>query len=120
MKVQQSNRRVTTQNPLDVVDVTDVVIEAVTKSGIDEGRVELFSRSSSARILVNERESGLLADIKAAVRRAGSDGRYRVGASWVAVPVHAGRVRLGTWQRVMILDLGGPSPHELVVNVVAD
>jgi secondary thiamine-phosphate synthase enzyme len=42
-----------------------------------------------------------------------------IGTS-VTVPVEKGRLVLGTWQRVVLIELDGPRDREIVVGVTAD
>ena len=35
----------------------------------------------------------------------------------VSIPVHDGRLVLGTWQRVILIDLDGPRQRDLYVSV---
>ncbi len=119
--VTQTRPQVRAGGQRDLVDVTDDVVRAVAKSGVSEGRVEVFSPGPSTPIVVNERESGLVVDIRNAVDRAAAAPHgYDPGSTWVALPIAGGRLRLGMWQRVMMLELGEPQTRELVVNVVCD
>lgn len=121
MMVAQTRRQVRAREAGGLVDLTHGVASTVAASGIVRGRVELFSPARAARIIVNERESGLLLDIKNAIERARDSAHdYDVGTSWVAVPVAEGRLQLGTWQRVMVLESEEPQARELIVNVLGE
>lgn len=106
------------------MDLTDDVQTAVARSGIRAGRVTVFSPGADCPIIVNERESGLLQDIRGAVgrvRAAEANGRSpAVGAASVVLPVVDGRVRLGTWQRILLFELGRPGDRSAFVQVVGE
>ena len=83
-------------------------------------------------VYVNENEAGLVQDMLALIDRL-SEGEWRhdriddnagahlaaslIGNS-VCVPVQAGRMVLGTWQRVMLVELDGPRRRTVHVTVV--
>jgi secondary thiamine-phosphate synthase enzyme len=115
-------RAVTSEAP-DFVDLTDDIQNAVSSSAITHGRVTVFAPDAACAILINERESGLLQDIKGALARlsARSDnGKAVVGSSSVVVPVVDGKVSLGTWQRVLLVELGAPSERNVAIQIVGE
>ena len=112
----------TTTAAPDFVDVTDAIIEAVETSGVNHGRATVFAADDSCAIMVNERESGLLSDIKKTIERlAGSNGsRSVVGSSSVVLPVVDGKLRLGTWQRVLLVEFDQASERSLDIHVIGE
>ena len=106
----------------DFVDVTDEIIAAVESSGINHGRATVFTADESCSIMVNERESGLLSDIKKTIERlAGSNGsRSVVGSSSVVMPVVDGKLHLGTWQRVLLVELDQASERSLDIHIIGE
>lgn len=112
----------TTSAPPDFVDLTDDIVAAVERYAIVQGRVTVFSPDERCTILVNERESGLLQDIKGVLSRMsnGSRGDALVGSSSVVLPVVDGELKLGTWQRVLLVELGRPSRRTVSVQIVGE
>jgi thiamine phosphate synthase YjbQ (UPF0047 family) len=113
---------VTTAAP-DFVDITDEVEAALARSGIREGQVTLFSPHDECSLLVQERESGLLLDIERTLARLGASGappRALIGSPSVVLPAAMGRLRLGAWQRVMLVELTEPSARSVLVHVVGE
>jgi secondary thiamine-phosphate synthase enzyme len=112
----------TTVDVYDFVDITDEVQGAVTASGITGGRATVFSPADSCPLLLNERESGLLKDIRRAVDRVTDHGKLQapttIGTKSVVLPVVDGRLRLGTWQRLLLFELEKASDREILVQVV--
>ena len=106
------------------VDLTDDIQRAVIASGISDGQVTILSPHTTCAIVVNERESGLLEDIKRTIRRLNSNGAGRdagsVGATSVVLPAVDGELRLGTWQRVLLVELGEPSERSVVIHIVGE
>ena len=93
------------------IDITLDVEAALSGSGVRDGQVTVFSPRSTCPLVVNELETGLLKDILDAVGRAAGAGADRpvglVGSSSVVLPAVDGRLRLGTWQRILLVELDG-------------
>ena len=112
-----------TSAPPDFVDLTDEIVAALERSAIAHGRVTVFSPDERCAILVNERESGLLQDLKGALSRMSNGsgaGDALVGSSSVVLPVVEGELKLGTWQRVLLVELGQPSRRAVSVQIVGE
>ena len=75
MVTHKASRTCMTKERFDFVDITDDVQDAVTETGISTGRATVFSPTDTCPIVVNERESGLLKDIRRAVDRVMENGR---------------------------------------------
>jgi secondary thiamine-phosphate synthase enzyme len=115
--------RIKTKGNCDVVNLTEVVIEALVGSGIKDGTITLFNVGSTAGITTTEYEPGLVNyDIAAAFEKiAPENARYEHEETWhddnghshvrasllgpsLSVPVVAGRLTLGTWQQIILVD----------------
>jgi len=125
--------RVETEERTQVVDVTERVAEAVPDDAT--GLCTVFVRHTTAGVLLQEAESGLVADIEEFVTDlAPSDGDYRhdriddnadahlratvLGES-VSVPVEEGELSLGTWQSVLFVECDGPRTRNVDVVVTS-
>lgn len=125
---------VATAHATELVDITSDLHDAVAESGIQEGVCSVFCLHTTASVIVNENEPGLKQDFESVVRDLLPQGRYRhdcvdnnarshltagiVGCS-IMIPVHRGRLVLGTWQSVFFVELDGPRPRRSVaVQVV--
>jgi secondary thiamine-phosphate synthase enzyme len=108
----------------DFVDITDEVQEAIAGAGIEGGRATVFSPSDLCPLLVNERESGLLKDIRRAVDRVTEHGKLQapstIGSKSVVFPIVEGRLRLGTWQRILLFELEQPSDRKVLIQIVGE
>lgn len=103
------------------VDITDDVAGALESSGIKDGQVTIFCPDDGCAILVNEFETGLLADLKRAIERSKSFWpRAAIGVRSVVVPASSGRLALGTWQRLLLVELEGPGSREVVIQVLGE
>ncbi|MDQ3940632.1 MAG: YjbQ family protein [Actinomycetota bacterium] len=105
------------------IDLTDEIQAAIDRSPVAEGRITVFSPSDGCAILVNERETGLLQDIKAAIARLnGGRGRGHslVGSASVVLPVSNGKLQLGQWQRVLLVELAEPTERTVSIQIVGE
>ena len=106
-----------------VVDLTEQVQRAVAESGVTTGQAALLVHGSTAALTTVEYEPGLVNhDVAAALERiAPRDGRYVHEETWhddnghshvraslvgpsLALPIVRGRVPLGTWQQIVLID----------------
>lgn len=119
----------------EILDITDEVAAKVAAMGLNDGLACVSVAHCTCAIYVNENESGLVADTLRLVEEMTRRGDWRhdriddnaaahlaasiIGSS-VCLPVAGGRVELGTWQRIMLLELDGPRRRRVTVQVVAD
>jgi secondary thiamine-phosphate synthase enzyme len=136
--VHSGELHLSTQGDADVVDITGEVQQVVTNGPVDDGLVTAFVRGSTAAITTMEFEPGGVADLRALLDRlvpvAGDYEHNRlnhdtnshahqraslVGAS-EQVPVAGGRLALGTWQQLVLIDFDDrPRERTVVVQVVS-
>ena len=122
MMITTVTEQLRTQGRDDCVDITDAVQQAVGRAKIRQGLATVFVTGSTAGVTTIEYEPGLVKDLKDAVRRlfpeslryahhesAGDDNGFShlraafIGPS-LSVPVVDGRLRLGTWQQIVLID----------------
>ena len=115
--------KVKTKGNCDVVNITGQVSEVVSRSDMREGAVTVFNVGSTAGITTTEYEPGLVNyDLRAAFEKiAPEKGRYEHEETWhddnghshvrasllgpsMSVPVFDGRLTLGTWQQIILVD----------------
>ena len=125
---------VETRRRFELVDVTGRVEDWLSAHGARDGVLTVFVPHTTAAILINEAEPGLMEDILSLMReltRPGAGwmhnridnnahahlGNVLVGPS-VSIPVAGGRPRLGTWQRIMLLEMDGPRRRRLVLTFI--
>ncbi|MFB6118611.1 secondary thiamine-phosphate synthase enzyme YjbQ [Halosegnis sp.] len=119
---------VTTDEKIDVVDVTDQVAEAVPRDR--RGTVTVYCRHTTAGLVINEAEPRLMQDIHSFLRasvpavewrhdeidgNAASHLASMVLGRGVTVPVADGRLDLGTHQSVLLVDCDGPRTRSIDV-----
>jgi len=121
--------RVTTSQKDQVVDITS---EVQSHLEADEGVCTVFAAHTTCAVTTADLDPGTDLDMLEAFRKLLPEMRYRhphdpshtpdhilatlLGPS-VTVPVHAGRLVLGVWQRIVLIELDGPRERELYVTV---
>ena len=108
----------------DFVDVTDEVQKAVDASQIRAGRAIVFAPGDVCSIMVNERESGLLEDLKKVLARLkasnGHESHALLGSSSVVLPIVDGRLGLGTWQRILLVELTQAGARPVDIEIIGE
>lgn len=138
--VKTEQLQVQTRGNSQVVDITDSVAALVAGCGISAGVATLFVVGSTAGLTTTEYEPGLAThDLKAAFERiAPEDGRYEHENTWhddnghshvrasllgpsLSVPFVDGRLTLGTWQQIILIDFDTRARARTVVcQIVGD
>jgi secondary thiamine-phosphate synthase enzyme len=128
-----------TKGNTDIVDVTPDTARTVQNSGLEAGIATVFVSHSTAGVTVIECESGLLQDFKVMFERVfpqnidydhdrsygEGNGHAHVRASLlgpsVTVPFSHGRLMLGTWQQIVMIDFDNrPRSREVVIQIVGE
>jgi len=137
--VRTVERTARTRGPGDAVDVTAEVAAAVAGSGVTSGIATVFVTGSTAGVTTIEFESGVVADLDAALEKvAPRHADYRHHLKWgddngsahvragmvgpsLSVPFRDGELLLGTWQQIVLLEFDTRArSRRYVVQVVGD
>ena len=148
MKVFQRETHVRTTGGLRVHDITDEVAEAVGESGVRDGIACVYSPHTTCCVRVNEMETGFLEDFTKLLKALVPDDSYYAHDDWdrrtenicpedmdqgnghshcmamllgtagESVPVREGELQLGTWQRVLFIELDRERDRRWLVQVV--
>ena len=138
MATHSAEVRLSTRGDADIADITGEVQRVVDESGVDEGLATAFVRGSTAAITTMEFEPGGAADLRQLLDRLiPPEGDYEhnrlnhdtnshahqrasiVGSS-DQVPVIGGRLALGTWQQLVLIDFDDrPRERTVLVQVVS-
>jgi len=129
--------QLSTRGDADVIDITAEVQRLVAEGPVEDGLVTAFVRGSTAAVTTMEFEPGGVADLRALLDRLiPVEGDYEhnrlnhdtnshahqraslVGAS-EQVPLIDGRLVLGTWQQLVLIDFDDrPRQRTVIVQVV--
>ena len=138
MKAHTEYLTFTTATRQEIIDITDEVERARRVASVSDGMVLVSAMHISASVFVNDHEPGLWKDIldwleqriapwsPDAYRHNSGTGEDNAAAHLrsltmgheVIVPVTAGRLDLGPWQRVFYGEWDGQRPKRVVLKVM--
>lgn len=123
----------------DILDISAKVADVVTRARVADGTVTVFCPGSTCAVTTIEYESGVLRDLRRAIEELVPQGReYEHDKRWgdgngfshvraallkpsLGIPLVGGRLALGTWQQVVLLDFDNRDRRrEIVVQVVGE
>jgi secondary thiamine-phosphate synthase enzyme len=130
---------VATQGFNDIHDITRRVAEIVKRAKLANGILTVFVPGSTAGVTTIEYEDGALADLRKAIERLAPEGiHYDHDRRWgdgngfshvraallgpsLSVPVANGKLQLGTWQQIVLVDFDNRSrQRDVVVQIVGE
>lgn len=139
MQIITDNIKMSTRGHTDILDMTDAVREVLKESGLREGHLTVFVSGSTAGITTIEYEPGLLKDLPEAFEKIAPTGvTYHHDATWgdgngyahvraallgasFTTPFRAGRLLLGTWQQIVLIDFDNrPRQREIIVQMIGE
>jgi len=137
--VRTDTHEISTKGQGDAYDVTSVVARVVAESGARSGIATTFVIGSTASVTTLEFESGVVHDIDAGLGGiAPRDGDYRHHLRWgddngsshvraavigpsVVVPFNDGKLMLGAWQQIVLLEFDTQSRRrQLVIQIMGE
>lgn len=145
MKVHTTKLQISTTREYDVIDITPDVEKALLESNVIDGYALVYSMHTTCSVVVNEKETGLLADLNATMQRLvpaletylHDDFNIRTenmhegetknahahlrqilgGGTSEYVPVAEGSLLLGKWQRIMFIEFDRPREREVLIQI---
>lgn len=123
----------------DILDLTEHVMGTIHRAGASDGLVVVFVPGSTAGMTTIEYEPGLVQDLKDALeilaprqkpyhhneRWGDGNGFSHVRAALLgpslSIPLRQGRMELGTWQQIVLVDMDNrPRSRKVIVQVLHD
>lgn len=125
--------RISTSSLKEVVDLTDRIESLIHREKMQEGLCSLFVTHTTAALTTGEIGEGTEADLLQVVEQMIPPIRFRhahdpshawshmassiLGPS-LTIPVSEGKLVLGTWQSVMLVELDGPRERTIHVTLL--
>jgi len=136
VRVVQGMLEARSRSRFDIVDVTGEVERWLAQIKAGNGVLVVYTPHTTAALAINEREEGLLEDIVELLKELTKpEGRWKhnlvddnahahlgnviVGGDKV-IPVSDGKLALGTWQRLLLLELDGPRVRRINLVYVGE
>jgi secondary thiamine-phosphate synthase enzyme len=140
LSVHAESLLVPTDTRIQLVDITETVMEQVRRSGIREGLASLWSMHTTCALFINEAQKALHADILRVLEevvdrdaewmhndpqhsdcdRMNADSHLRamlLGHS-LTLQISAGEPVLGQWQRVLVAEMDGPRARTIRMQLM--
>ncbi len=132
------------------IDLTDDVVDLVAGTGIENGMALVYSPHTTCAVVINEREAGFMADLDETlegiapcegryyrhddleIRTEGQDGdphevpnghahcRAVLMSASQAIPIVAGKLRLGRWQRIFFCELDRARERKVFIQLIGE
>ncbi len=120
-----------------VLNITEKVVEKINDSEIKNGFCLVFSRHTTAGIIVNENEKGLVEDMESFLEKlAPEDKKYMhnrgpdknghahlrniLTGSGQTLPVEKGSLVSGTWQNIFLVEGDSPRTRNIDVYLIGE
>ena len=139
LTIQSETIVISTDQRVELIDLTKQIMEFARKFNIKEGLVSLWSMHTTCTLFINEFQTALLTDIKRFLEqmvardaewlhnnpdhsdcdRFNADSHLRallLGHS-LTLQVSGGEVVLGQWQRILMAELDGPRARSLRIQI---
>lgn len=139
--------QIVTQRPTEFIDITDGLQRLISEAGIGIGFINVHGLHTTTAIVINEHEPLLLKDfVRVFEATAPDDGRYDHDDAAIrtvnltegehpnghahcralflspsaCLNILDGRLVLGRWQRIFLVELDGPRPRDLSVLMLGE
>jgi secondary thiamine-phosphate synthase enzyme len=131
---------VQTTQRIQLVDITDTVMERIRRSGVREGIASLWSMHTTCALFINEAQKALHADITRVLEqvvardaewlhndpqhsdcdRMNADSHLRAMflGHGITLQVSGGEPVLGQWQRILVAEMDGPRARTVRVQAM--
>ena len=139
MSIKANEISVRTSSKTDIIDLTSLVKDEVERLEVRNGAVTLFIPGSTAALTTIEYETGVINDLKKTIERlAPEDLYYEHNERWgdgngyshvrsallgpsLHIPIINGRLTLGTWQQIVLLDFDNrPRERRIIVQMLGE
>ena len=127
--------KVQTTKPIEIIDISSEVADALSSSALSAGQVTIISQHTTAYININEKEERLIEDMETFLKRfAPKDGNYLHNLNPIdgrdnahshllgllmntseTIPFSQGKLLLGQWQSVFFVELDGPRQERSIL-----
>jgi secondary thiamine-phosphate synthase enzyme len=124
---------ISTSKPRQVIDITAKVEQSIAETAITEGLCNLLVTHTTAALTTGEALEGTDEDLMEVLDRIIPKIRFRhahdpshapdhmissiLGAS-LTIPLASGELKLGTWQRILLVECNGPRKRDVVLTVL--
>lgn len=125
---------ISTARDKQVLDITDEVQQYVSQSGVSDGLCNVFVTHTTAGLTTGEATEGTDEDLMEVLERLIPNIKFRhehdpshapdhmissILGPALTIPIAGGKLQLGTWQSVLLVESNGPRRRSVVVTVLS-
>jgi secondary thiamine-phosphate synthase enzyme len=131
MNIERIEKKLNTEKRLQIIDITVQAEEVINSLEVHSGILTLWVPHTTACITINENDSNLWQDIlnryKELVpleknylhpRNAHSHILSSIIKPELQIPVIERKMTLGTWQRILLIELDGPRQRKVIYTIL--
>ena len=129
-----------THSVYEVLDVTDNIVSILAKSKIKDGLLVCYVPHTTAAITINEGDETVFEDLLGLLKKwVPRKGNYKHNAKYagipqeenahahiissiiqpsITIPITGNGLELGTWQRILFIELDGPRNRRIHVKIM--
>lgn len=114
----------------EVLDITDKIQGLIDEEEIESGVANIFAKHTTCAVTTSEFANDVVKDLLEFLREVSPKLDYEhdpkhapdhilssiIGPS-LSVPIVDGRLSLGTWQRIVLVELNGPKEREIEISL---
>lgn len=132
MNVFYDEIKIKSNDQIELVDITSEVQKVVRESKISDGIVIIYTRHTTAAIIINEADGRLINDLINSLKKwvpisagykHGGNAHSHIKASFIGpsetIPLLKGNLKLGTWQSVFFAEFDGPRSRSVLVQILS-
>ncbi|MBS0169454.1 MAG: YjbQ family protein [Nitrospira sp.] len=127
--------RIKTRQKKDIFDLTERLSDAIEQAGVNDGLCTVFVSHTTAAITTGEigegTEQDLLDVVEAMIPMIRFRHAHNPSHAWshmassilgpsLTIPISEGRLLLGTWQSVLLVELDGPRERTVHVTMLSN
>jgi secondary thiamine-phosphate synthase enzyme len=125
--------QIKTHNKSEILDVTDKIESNIVETGINEGLLNIYLPHTTASVTINENDLNLWFDISEALQKIAPHSNFyhhRPNADAhiltslikpsVTIPFTERSLNLGTYQRILLIELDGPRTRTLYITLLGE
>ena len=147
MQTKTKKLKIKTKKGPQFIDITEDIVDFINKSGIKDGLAAICSQHTTAAVKVNENEPLLIEDMtKFLEKLAPVNGAYNHNdfkrrtvnmcagecanghshcqhlllSTSETLPIIAGKLQLGAWQRIFLVELDHARERQVIVQVIGE
>ena len=126
--------KIESNKKMELINITEKVVNLVNNNTLSDGICIVYIPHTTAAIIINENEEGLLSDIENFVGSLADNNKewkhnkvdnnaaahlanIAIGCEKI-IPIQNGKLMLGRWQNIFFMELDGPKKREIYVEYI--